>query len=407
MNMRFPKLGTLSTCVGAVVLVAMGRLGLAQVTTYGALSNFDVPNETDDDCDEFEIELHGPHPEDVYHTYRNGNYGSPRIEAIAGGTRVTYARPQRATLPGSIEHFGISLRNFNADPAPSYMWKVCGQPAGTNQHPLQPQIVTGPGWNTEGDPVLVETVTNNDAYNRRMWVKRSVSNVVGQVTLEQLMPNDPIVTESIDVDSTPVLLFPGQSVTHHELEVGDGIVSAVLNYKVYRDRLLNGGHVVGPYAGMVMNAVSLSASACDLGAPRFLEHPQPATLPVYGEVELTVTADSDYDNGPLSFRWMHEGVEIPGADGDALTLSDITPADGGAYWCEVSNDCGLIISNAAHVTVIPCPADYNMDAFVDFFDYDEFVRDFQDGSPRSDFNGDYFLDFFDYDDFVNAFETGC
>jgi hypothetical protein len=48
-----------------------------------------------------------------------------------------------------------------------------------------------------------------------------------------------------------------------------------------------------------------------------------------------------------------------------------------------------------------------MDAFVDFFDYDEFVGDFQDGSPRADFNMDYFLDFFDYDDFVGAFETGC
>jgi hypothetical protein len=57
-----------------------------------------------------------------------------------------------------------------------------------------------------------------------------------------------------------------------------------------------------------------------------------------------------------------------------------------------------------------CPADFNGDGFVDFFDYDDFVACFEGaGAPgcNADFNGDGFVDFFDYDDFVLAFETGC
>ncbi len=58
-----------------------------------------------------------------------------------------------------------------------------------------------------------------------------------------------------------------------------------------------------------------------------------------------------------------------------------------------------------------CPADFNADGFVDFFDFDDFVACFE-GSPcppgsSPDFNNDGFVDFFDFDDFVTAFETGC
>jgi probable HAF family extracellular repeat protein len=57
-----------------------------------------------------------------------------------------------------------------------------------------------------------------------------------------------------------------------------------------------------------------------------------------------------------------------------------------------------------------CPADFNGDGFLDFFDYDDFVACFEgSGTPGcdADFNGDGFVDFFDYDDFVGAFEQGC
>ena len=58
-----------------------------------------------------------------------------------------------------------------------------------------------------------------------------------------------------------------------------------------------------------------------------------------------------------------------------------------------------------------CPADFNRDGFLDFFDYGDFVGCFEtsvcEGDRNPDFNGDGFVDFFDYGDFVGAFEVGC
>ncbi len=58
-----------------------------------------------------------------------------------------------------------------------------------------------------------------------------------------------------------------------------------------------------------------------------------------------------------------------------------------------------------------CPADFNNDTSVDFFDYDDFVVCFEGGvcppCATADFNNDTAVDFFDYDDFVVAFETPC
>lgn len=61
----------------------------------------------------------------------------------------------------------------------------------------------------------------------------------------------------------------------------------------------------------------------------------------------------------------------------------------------------------SYIRSFVCPADFNQDRFLDFFDYDEFVAAFELGLPSCDFNRDGFLDFFDYDDFVAAYEGGC
>lgn len=63
------------------------------------------------------------------------------------------------------------------------------------------------------------------------------------------------------------------------------------------------------------------------------------------------------------------------------------------------------------VVTTGCPADFNRDGFLDFFDYDAFVDCFEGGTcptgSTADFNADGFSDFFDYDAFVEAFEAGC
>lgn len=54
-----------------------------------------------------------------------------------------------------------------------------------------------------------------------------------------------------------------------------------------------------------------------------------------------------------------------------------------------------------------CPADFNHDGILDFFDYLDFLDAFANNLPNADFNNDTVIDFFDYLDFVNAFSSGC
>jgi hypothetical protein len=65
---------------------------------------------------------------------------------------------------------------------------------------------------------------------------------------------------------------------------------------------------------------------------------------------------------------------------------------------------GLVVTGGVEAL---CPADFNGDGFVDFFDYDSFVVAYELGDPFADTNADGFLDFFDYDEYVVLFETGC
>ncbi len=54
-----------------------------------------------------------------------------------------------------------------------------------------------------------------------------------------------------------------------------------------------------------------------------------------------------------------------------------------------------------------CPADFNRDGDIDFFDYLDFVDAFSSWAPMADFNSDGDVDFFDYLDFVDRFSSGC
>jgi hypothetical protein len=75
------------------------------------------------------------------------------------------------------------------------------------------------------------------------------------------------------------------------------------------------------------------------------------------------------------------------------------------------NPLAVNVPPVQRIVCNPCPADFNEDGFLDFFDYDDYVTCYEGGpcpvGKDADFNGDGFVDFFDYDDFVAAFERGC
>ena len=109
------------------------------------------------------------------------------------------------------------------------------------------------------------------------------------------------------------------------------------------------------------------------------------------------------------------GVSATGGAADAINNVEqvlVPSPQTGAWLVKISAPAvnvgtqgyGLVITGAVADL---CPADFNGDGFVDFFDYDTFVAAFEAGDPFADFNADGFSDFFDYDGYVEAFELGC
>jgi hypothetical protein len=131
----------------------------------------------------------------------------------------------------------------------------------------------------------------------------------------------------------------------------------------------------------------------------------------YGPSSADLVVGNSYlmymgSSGATAYQWKRNGVNINGARLNRFGYSSWTRAQAGSYTCVVSNDCGSRESAPAIITV-RCPADFNSDGAVDFFDYLDFVAAFSSGSSSANFNGDGVIDFFDYLDFVAAFSTPC
>ena len=133
-----------------------------------------------------------------------------------------------------------------------------------------------------------------------------------------------------------------------------------------------------------------------------------------------------YSNNGASYAW--NGIDPTSIDskdpkalgGLVLNASIVYDVDqDGDYENAASNPGSLdeqyqvllYVGNMDPAEAPGCPADFNGDGFLDFFDYDDYVNCFETGTcppgKTADFNGDAFVDFFDYDDYVLAFETGC
>ncbi|MGD9690617.1 MAG: hypothetical protein AB7K52_13105 [Phycisphaerales bacterium] len=440
------------TASAILMLALSGTPGIAraQATGYtitGGLSNFDVTNRSDHECDEFEIEIEDCHPSDIYHTYRNGNYGSPMIEDHGTFCRIRYHHPQHLTPVGVIEHFGVSLRNFNPGTTVIRVrWMRNGHPAlvngsipnpypggGTaqNTQPRMPAISTENHVQPNGDDYIILHVTNTDPA-QSIWVKRSATVTAREVTLEELMSNDPLVTGSVAIDSSALRLGPGQTLTlNHDLFELEDTQSAVFNAEYFQDVIGSGGPfgggqpVRGPSLGHVMTASVAAQRLCGVdGAPVIVGQPEALLddLGASGDLSINVTT-TDVD--PV-FEWRKDGVAIDlndprfvGADSDSLRIPTINAETVGIYYCVVSNVCGTAISQAAEVRIIGdegggggpdnCPSDFNNDGALDPDDLGDFINGYFATAPdeRCDQNRDGTIDPDDLGDFINEYFGGC
>src|SRR5205809_565939 len=89
----------------------------------------------------------------------------------------------------------------------------------------------------------------------------------------------------------------------------------------------------------------LQLLAMDCAAlPVITRQPTPATNSVSLGVNLTNRVTATSTNAPLSYQWRHNGVDIPDATTNILSLVDIRADQGGIYTLVVSDSTGSVES---------------------------------------------------------------
>lgn len=98
-------------------------------------------------------------------------------------------------------------------------------------------------------------------------------------------------------------------------------------------------------------AASSSASFALTGSHVYLlSPPQAQTVAAGGTATISVTATG---SGTLTYQWRRDGVVIPGATANALSLSNVSAANAAAYDVVVTDATGTLTSFPARLTVLP------------------------------------------------------
>jgi hypothetical protein len=391
---RLSLVGLLAAASGIVSTTAFAQTGY---TISGYMSNFDCTNRCDYECDELEVQIEGIRPADIIHTYMNGNYGLPTVTLSADGTytSVDYRNPHHLTAVGSIEHFGITIRGaVYYGPAPEHVehvhWYRNGHIATVNgqlptenggtapaTQPIQPSISAGITPGSHGNGGVNLRVKNNDPV-QSIWIKRRAQITASPVSLEALMPNDPVVTTSVQIDASPILVAPLQVLTlAHDLFDVEEEQSAVFAAEYFQNVRGAGPfnqnqNAPGPLLGNVMTATQASPQLpCAHSIPTVVSQPASVTQAANSRVDLRVTGRGD-DLSPLTYEWMKEGVALAEGNGisgtttNHLRIDHLTAATEGFYAVRITNTCASIVSdsalvfitghNTSPVHVVECPA---------------------------------------------------
>ncbi len=288
MKFTLGKMKAVKTIRSSALLLAFLAAPIASyaqsVTLFGALTNFDVLNDTGQDTHGFEIELDGLTRSQVLYTFPATRYGDATVTAFTGGVYVRWqsawdATAQRfttsTTVPASFtptfghscvltnivgcDHYGVSLQYYTSPTAVIYRWLVA-DPAnpgaliryvGPNvqiPHPvvtvLPPQQVGLPpqvAFQIEVPPPPPPKIPKPDPqYGEAKWVKVFKTELPREVNLDELVDDNPVVPQDPGLQETAwkLLQFNPHSansgVLRNQGGVNSGSKSVLRRYEFYK-----------------------------------------------------------------------------------------------------------------------------------------------------------------------------
>jgi len=273
----------------ALVLAMLAAPFAAQaqtVTLFGALSNFDVLNDTGGDTHGFEIELDGVTPQQVAFEFNWTRYGALQILSIPGGVIVRWQSPYDAaaqqftiatTTPAvfaptfghscvgtaivGCDHYGVGLVYYSTPPtAVSYYWLVADpnnagqlirfggpkvqipQPTVTVVPPAQvgnpPQVVFQIQVEPPPPPPVPKPVPQ---FGDAKWVKVYKTELQREVGLDELVDDNPVVPQDAALLETAWKLLQynpntngNSGILRNQGGLGSGSRSVLRRYEFYK-----------------------------------------------------------------------------------------------------------------------------------------------------------------------------
>ncbi len=132
----------------------------------------------------------------------------------------------------------------------------------------------------------------------------------------------------------------------------NGFISGATNTTLTLSNV-NAGDVGDYYVVVSSSQGGISSSLAKLDIlfpPSITNQPQDAEVEAYGSALFSVSASG---TTPISFQWTFNGTNIPNATSDTLSITNITPANLGAYAVIVTNDYGSVTSSNANLYMYP------------------------------------------------------
>lgn len=220
------------------------------ISVVGALSNFDLYNDTGEYCDEFELVISNCTTAQLYGTWNyNPHYGVPLVTNWDAATCVHYTGlTNDITPPGGIEHFGAILPAFPTNGV-LYTWMHAGTNVGAGRQFPAPYVAI---------VSVPPTVTNPDGHGRHRevrntdgtntyWVQRVTVHTNRNVTLNELMTNNPVVLSGTNLEDHPKRLLPGGKMSDDDDAGVDDAASEVMSVQVFADNHGKPGHIIGTF----------------------------------------------------------------------------------------------------------------------------------------------------------------